>query len=267
MDMTANTGGVVDRIVSLTDAMPKAMARVARYISLYPERVVTYSIVDLGAATQSGQATIIRLCRQLGYSGFREIKLALVGDMADQRLLLAKREVSTDSVDIDKLNLAIQMSIQQTSQLLASTNLTEIAERIRASTRIIVFGEGISGFCAGLLSHRLLRLGHPAFHIEDKRLAEVSAGLLPADGIALAVSSSGLNEASLDFVSAARKAGRETMVMTARMDSPLAKAAGHVIPFQLPGALPLDGSMRHVAPFVTALEALAGSLSLGLPPR
>jgi DNA-binding MurR/RpiR family transcriptional regulator len=242
--------------------MPKAMARVARYISLYPDRVVTYSIVDLGEATQAGQATIIRLCRELGYSGFREIKLALVEDMAAERLLLAKREASTEAVDIDKLNVAIQSSIQQTSQLMAAADLSGISRRIRAANRIIVFGEGVSKICATMVSHRLMRLGYPAFLVEDKRLAEASARSLPPDGVALAVSSSGLNEASLEFLNAARHGGASTMLITARQDSPLAKVADYMLPFHLPGALPLDGSMRHVAPFVTALEALAGNLAL-----
>ena len=98
---------IVDRIYEAVDQMPKAMARMALYVSQNPDQVIKQSVVQLGENTNSGQATIIRLCKFLGYDGFKELKMALAFEVARERAYRERAYSadgrSTGHVGIDSL--------------------------------------------------------------------------------------------------------------------------------------------------------------------
>ncbi|MCZ3378201.1 MurR/RpiR family transcriptional regulator [Rhizobium sp. AG207R] len=62
------------------------------YIAQDPEIVLGLSVAELAHNTDSGSASIVRFCRILGFSGFREFKIALSGEIERARALdLAQR--------------------------------------------------------------------------------------------------------------------------------------------------------------------------------
>ncbi len=251
---------VADLIARRIDDMSGAVARIGRYVSLYPERVINQTIVELGEATNTGQATIIRFCRLLGFHGFRDIKLALVDDIATERNFVSGQAKANADLGIERLNSSLQLSIQKTAELVDVADMATLARAISATPRAVVFGGGVSQICASLLEYRLLRLGVPVFCVTDSRLAYIAAQKLPANGMAFAVSLSGITADTLDFMKAAQEAGAKTVAITAREKGPLADIADHVLPFHLPGPWPMEGSIRYIAPFVVVVEALAQAL-------
>lgn len=106
------------------------MIRAARYCTQHPDRVVDQSIAELSDAASVGQASIIRLCKLLGYAGFREFKRDLVADMARDRGFMAARNALTSDVDIDRSNASLQVSIQATYEHLVKAEVDAVATRI-----------------------------------------------------------------------------------------------------------------------------------------
>lgn len=251
---------VAELIASRIDGMPDALGRIGRYVSLYPERVINQTIVELGEVTDTGQATIIRFCRLLGFRGFRDIKLALVDDIATERNFVSGQARASTDLGIERLNSTLQLSIQKTAERVDAIDMAGLARVLSAAPRAVVFGGGVSQICASLLEYRLLRLGLPVFCVTDSRLAYIAAQKLPAEGVAFAISLSGITVETLDFIRAAQAAGARTVAITAREKGPLADIADHVLSFNLPGPWPMEGSIRYIAPFVVVVEALAQAL-------
>src|SRR4051794_31492536 len=54
-----------------------AEQKIAEYILANPNRAVGFSVQELAEAAQTSRATIVRFCRTLDYSGYKEFKLAL----------------------------------------------------------------------------------------------------------------------------------------------------------------------------------------------
>ena len=50
--------------------LSEAASRVGQYILANPEKVVRQTVAELAEFTHSGQASVVRLCRQLGFNGF-----------------------------------------------------------------------------------------------------------------------------------------------------------------------------------------------------
>ena len=65
--------GLAERIGSATRLTP-AEARLARQIALAPERAASSTLTQLAAWTGSSTSTAQRLCRKLGYRGYRELR-------------------------------------------------------------------------------------------------------------------------------------------------------------------------------------------------
>lgn len=52
------------------------------YIINNPDEVIYFSIANLAAKCQIGNATIIRLCKKLGFKGYQEFKVALAQEIS-----------------------------------------------------------------------------------------------------------------------------------------------------------------------------------------
>jgi DNA-binding MurR/RpiR family transcriptional regulator len=251
---------VAERIAARMNDMPDAMIRAARYCTQHPDRVVDQSIAELSDAASVGQASIVRLCKLLGYAGFRDFKRELVADMARDRGFMAARNALTADVDIDRLNAALQVSIQATCEHLVKAEVDAVAAGISASGRVIAFGSGASALCASLFAFRMIALGLPVFAIDNSRMAQLAAAALSKGGFAVAISFSGVTLETLDFLRKAKASGAQTLAITARESSEIARTADHVLPFHLSDQQSGEGSLRFVAPFLTVAEVLADSL-------
>ena len=58
---------------------------IADYILQNPEEVCTLGIAELARRTYSSNAAIIRMCRKLGISGYKEFRIAFAADLEKER--------------------------------------------------------------------------------------------------------------------------------------------------------------------------------------
>ncbi|MER8588950.1 MurR/RpiR family transcriptional regulator [Mesorhizobium sp. M1338] len=193
------------------DHLPNALARIAKYILENPEKVLHHSVGALGEFAGSGEASILRPCRQIGFSGFRDFKLALAAEIG------RSRRPSTAPQQPDAALLALRDTMAQNLGIAHSNADLEaietLAELIAASRRIDLYGAGMSGVTAELLAYRLLRVGLTALAFRNSNMAhEVANGLGPGC-VAIGLSISGLTVDTIQFLKGARSAGALTVAI------------------------------------------------------
>ncbi|WP_107676178.1 MurR/RpiR family transcriptional regulator [Agrobacterium sp. LAD9] len=252
---------LLDMIYAAINSAPTALARVALYIAQDPEIILSLSVADLARNTGSGPASIVRFCRTLGFSGFRDFKIALSGEIERGRILnLAQRTAPEDIYLPPKLavlSTALQNSIAASARMLDESQITGLAIRVRAARRIEVFGMGPSSVCADILAMRLIWLGFPVHSPSSASLSHGLARTLDNSSLAIGISSSGVTDETKDFLSIARKTGAHTMAITTRSDCPVAQNAEEVIVVTTAGAWPEAGSAMHVPSIVLLSEYLS----------
>jgi len=230
------------------DLLPNALARIAKYILENPEKVLHQSVAELGEFAGSGEASILRLCRQIGFSGFRDFKLALAAEIGRPGLH------SVGPEQPDQVLQALHDSMVQ-NLAIAHTNaepetLAKVAVALAASRRIDLYGAGMSGVTAELLAYRLLRVGLTAVAFRSSNMAhEVANGLGPGC-VAIGFSISGLSADTVQFLKTARSAGAITVAVTNRSRSPLSETAD----------LNLQASSLHDLPIGAMLTPLVGKI-------
>ncbi|MDR1550477.1 MAG: hypothetical protein LBT06_18080 [Hungatella sp.] len=77
---------------------------VVRYLLDTPEQAVKLSVHALAEKGFSSSSTVIRLCHELGFSGYRELKAALISELAiRQENTREKMEETTENDSLEQI--------------------------------------------------------------------------------------------------------------------------------------------------------------------
>lgn len=247
------------RVRQAIDDMPDALSRIGKYILDNPDRVVRSSLAELAVLAQSGEASVVRFCKHLGYEGFRDLKIALTAELAGQRTVRRDRVSTADG--LSSLAGRLGNAMNDTAQSIQADLLVDLAARLKQSRRIDVFGVGISGIVAEMAAYRLMRVGLVAQAFQDATLAhEVMAGF-DASCVAIGISETGLTPDTIRFLSGARAAGAFTLAITGRQNSPLTQAADAVLLAVAVDPPPTGGEMTAAPAKILLVEALAAAIA------
>jgi len=250
----------LSRIRAAIDTMPDALSRIGKYVLDNPDKVLRSSLDEVAAYAQSGQASVIRFCRTLGYEGFADFKLNLAADLARDPDSDLNGGADANRTRLGRLAVRLSESVHGTARSLNQEGLYDLARHLKASRRIDVFGGGISGMVATMLAYRLSRVGLVARAYQDAILAHEVMVNLDNQCIAIGVSETGVTPPTLQFLQAAGAAGAVTVALTARATSPLARCADLVVltvPMDPP---PAAGEITAAVAKIFVVEALASIL-------
>ncbi|APG86832.1 HTH-type transcriptional regulator RpiR (plasmid) [Sinorhizobium americanum CCGM7] len=250
----ARRESILTRLQEDIDLLPNALARIAKYILENPEKVLQHSVAELGEFAGSGEASILRLCRQIGFTGFRDFKLALAAEIGRPGLPSAGPEQQDQA--LQSLHDTMVQNLVVAQGNLDPETLAKVAAALATSRRIDLYGAGMSGVTAELLAYRLLRIGLTAVAFRNSNMAhEVANGLGPGC-VAIGLSISGLSIDTIQFLKGARSAGALTVAITNRARSPLAEAADFKLQASGLHDRPIGGTLTPMVGKIFVIESL-----------
>ena len=228
--MTAATSAEV--LVTLRGIAPTlvpSLQRVAERILNDPSRAAAETISELARGAATSEATVLRLCRQLGIRGYRELRVALAAESGREQAFSDAREVGgdigrTDDLDtvIDSVAYADQQAIADTARTIDRSALAAAVDLVAAARRIDVVGVGASAVVALDLQQKLHRIGLIAFCWSDTHAALTAAALLGPADVMIGVSHTGATRDTAEAIREASAHGASTIGLTSAPRSPLA---------------------------------------------
>ena len=254
---------VLDLLYTQSDALPAALARIAQYVLENPEMVVQHAVGDLSRLTGTGQATVVRFCRWLGFKGFKDFKLALAGELA--RLPIASGDGDVAGSVVDRLYDNTLAALQETQALIDHDALDRAAALVADARRVHVFGAGVSGMVAEMLAYELARAGLASYPLRDPAVAREIAHTLGPGTVVIGLSASGITAETVQIVRQGRASGAATIALTNRRRSPIAAEADVVLMTAYvdspltPGALTAAPSQIHVSGALMTRLVLKGT--------
>lgn len=253
-----------DAVYDSIRTAPNVQSRVAQYIARKSELIGELSISELARRTNSGEASIVRFCRTLGFSGFREFKIAFAAEIERDKARRFVQHLTPEdthiSPELANLSAALQYSIAASARLLDDTQIQRLAERLRHSVRVEIFGVGVSAICASLFAQRLIWLGVPIHSTDSIGIARGLVRTLDTTSFAIGISYTGMSEETLDFLKSARAMGAHTLAITTRANSALAEIAQEVLLLSSDGPWPEPGSARLTPSMALLSECVAARL-------
>ena len=208
---------VLEKIAEIIDRAPAARRTVLALILEDPQRVLDETFETLAQRANSSVPTIMRTCRDLGYPGLREFKLALAQELAVGGSPLNRRVRIDDDTRqvIAKVTRGAATVINSVQAQLDADAVERAADAIAAASRVDCYGVGVtSNFMASDLQARLYRLGLPTNSYLDPHLQLISAATIGPRGVVMAITYVGGMPSLLEAVDVARTQGATIIGLT-----------------------------------------------------
>lgn len=214
-------------IRALLPALYEQEQKVGKYILNHPEEVVHLSIGQLGARCKASDGTVFRFCQKVGMIGYQDLKIRLAQETAVARpsTYAADIQQGTLASAAHKAMAANQKALEDTLRMIDLAVLDRAADTLFAARRVDIYGAGGGAIAALDLQYKLMRVGVRAVPHTDAELQIVSATLLTAVDVAVAISHSGESQDVLRALTVAGEAGATTIAITNHPSSRLASAA------------------------------------------
>ena len=203
------------------DDMGRAERRAAEYLMAHAEDALALSISELAVQCETSEATLVRLSRRLGYSGYQQMKLALAQDAPHRTVSPNISEDDSCFAIFEKVCNDVYLSLERTKRTISSEALDRAAEALACAGRIVLVGLGSSAAVAQDAASKLLRAGCDASSYSDTHMQTVAVSYLGAGDVAVGVSQSGTSRDIVDALKLARARGCTTICITGRERSPI----------------------------------------------
>ena len=219
------------RIRSVYPGLRLSEQRVADYINVNTNKIIYFSIGTLAREVGVSEASVIRLCKALGYSGFQELKINIAKYYVEPERFVNSdtNEMDETSQMIQKVMGANQQAIIDTMKMLDTDVIDKCIEIINSSKKLQFYGMAGSAFIAGDAYHKFFKYGIDVDYFSDSHLQAMNAALLDKDCTVVAISTTGASFDISEALSIAKNAGAHTIAITATSNSPVSKIADYTI--------------------------------------
>ena len=234
---------LLTRVAEIRDKAPAARRAILEAVLADPDRVLEESFEQLAERAGSSVPTIMRTCRDLGFAGLREFKLALAQELALGGSPLHRRVNIEDAADevVGKIARSAAATVAGVRNQLDMAVLNAAVAAIASAPHVDIVGAGnTSWFMATDLQARLFRLGLSTTAWADYHLQQVAAGAQKRGGVVIAITHVGGMPSLLDSVDIARAQGAKIVAIT-RPGTLLAQRADWLLGLSVP-----DDAVMHV---------------------
>ena len=164
-----------DVLAVVRRSLPKLSAaegRVAERILGDPTLVVDLAINDLAQLCQTSLSTVARFAQSLGYSGYRELRVAVARAVTLAQAQQARFGLDSTAIGRDDGPAAIAAklaaqeidAIEKTARALDADALDRVARAVVVARHIDLFGQAASSLTAQDLQLKLSRIGCSVTH-------------------------------------------------------------------------------------------------------
>ena len=251
-------------------SMSASEADVLRLVIEDPQFAAEATTAQLAQRAGVSPPTIVRAARAAGFGGFAELKLGLAYARGSARFFTPPQMLDAAATPAEAVSMIMdggRRALSSAEGILDPAAVDEAAERIGASSRVLVVGAGTSAAVAADIAFRLTTIGIAAQNVPDHMSALVAARLLRDGDVALAFSATGRTPHTLSVCDAARSSGASLVAITNQTQSPLALLADVSLAV---GGDDLDDQMAAAASRIAHLavaDAIVSVVALRNPDR
>lgn len=216
----------------LLPSLTPAEKRVAEFVLKAPHEITHMSLQRLAKRCGCGEATVVRLCRTIGVSGYAEFKRLLAGQLLnppakDETGEIAPGRSMGEVVEsVFKLNI---LNLKKTLEVAAIEEYEKACDKIARAGKICFFAIGDAMFPCNYASLRLKRIGCDCFSDSDADVQIVNACNMKEGDVAIAISHSGRTKQVVEAMRIAKERGAVTICITKAGKSELTKYSDIVL--------------------------------------
>jgi len=251
---------ILIKIREMKDSLTPVEKMVAEYVLQNVEEIPHLSIKNLAQLTKTSDASVLRFCKTMGYSGYRSFIVSIsasLGSMEEQK------DQYTDIQPGDDLSVIISntfrnniKSIEDTLSVIDKNEVDRAVQVLRKCNRIVFFGIGASGLVGIDAEQKFSRINKMCHTYTDGHSQLTAATLLDKGDVAVFISNSGKTTEILDSLEIAKKSGATIIAITKYTKSELADKANIVLNISTPEVTIRSGAMGSRIAMLTIIDIL-----------
>lgn len=218
---------VLGRINNRFASLSKSERLVAEFVQAYPDEIVSLSLQALAERCEVSDATVLRFCRSLGYSGFQDLKSTFIPELL-KRGVSPHPEMRGDDSAGSYLSVLWE-DANRTVRQISSQSLNTIAASLVSSRRTILIGLAGSAGVARIFGDSLSSTGLISIHLSDRVEIERMCESVGSKDVVFGISHSGETPEVCMGLERSRARGAVTVGMTNNAPSSLERTAEHVL--------------------------------------
>lgn len=206
--------------------MSAAERKVADFVSEHPREAVRMSMAQLSRETATSDASVLRMCRHVGQSGFYQLKIQLAMEL-DAQEPQAGDDTATD--DVSAFVEGVCNAVARIPRTVRTSDVEACADLLARAREAYAFGWGSTYAVAFDLAHRLMRMGVRCHTTESvERMMRML--LLCGEGdVLVAISHSGDTRYTIQCMDLALARGAKVALVTNAPDGEAARHASLVL--------------------------------------
>ena len=184
------------RLRNSRQSLNPAERQVVDYILANSESVPYSTVSAVAAASGVSEATVIRVSRNTGFSGFHDLKIQLAQSLAEPVKHIQGDLEEADSAEtiLEKVFMANIQALEESLQTIDRTAFARAADAIANARHVMFFGVGTSGTVALDAVQKFLLTGIRVSAYNDIVLQRMHAALAGPGDVIVGLSQSGATE-------------------------------------------------------------------------
>lgn len=228
--MSVNRDNVRVYISNVMGGLTQTDRQIAQFILQQPAQVAQMPVSKLAQAVQLSEATIVRFCKKIGYTGLLELKSALKRELLEEseQTLPVSPDIFLDDSRKDvaqKIAMTAETTLKETIDLLDMRVVHPVVQQLLTANRVLFVGFGASGLAAMEARDKMNRQGIDSEAYTDRFTMTLKLANLKPQDLVVAFSHSGETPEVVNAFALAKKAGAQCLAITHRPHSPLTEMA------------------------------------------
>ena len=186
--------------------LSRAEKKVAELVLAHPRQVSESTVAQVAKAAATSEPSVIRFCRRMGLSGFRELTLRLTEALSRPDSLVHRDVSASDSTadaTVKVLEAAIRSLVDLRSQL-SRLPFDPVVRQMVHARQFVFAGLGASGHVASDACHKFFRLGTPCSALVETPSILQFAAIAGTGDVFFLISKNGDTEAICEAANVAR---------------------------------------------------------------
>lgn len=216
-----------ERIETVYPALSGASKKIADFVLESPDKPIHMTVVQMAESCKVSEASIVRFCKHLEYSGFYDFKLSLASEILPGNQMIQEdiTPQDTEAAVLEKVFAGEQQALQETLQMIDRQDFASAVNHIAFSNKVEFFSCGNARPIAQDAHYRLLRTGIDSRIGIDDYDCLIHASMLRVGDVAIGISHSGSTKKIIKMLEEARKNGATTICITGVIKAPITRVS------------------------------------------
>ncbi|WP_334309850.1 MurR/RpiR family transcriptional regulator [[Clostridium] scindens] len=218
---------VLEVIKEQYDYIFSAERKVADFVLQNPQKAVDSNVSELAKQSGVSDATVVRMCHHIGYTGYYQFRISLARDLGKKQYGISALAESRDAVE--KLFQEYAQTMLAIGSRIDADVMWNCVNLLKTCKEAHIMAVGNTCPLAQYMGFRLGRLGIKSTYNVAAEYFMNHVNLADQDDLLIAISQSGTSRQVIQGLELGKEKGLKSIAITAFAQSPVSNLADYVL--------------------------------------